>query len=250
MWQRIKENIGRGEATLVYNTNNELGYTFRTTRKDKTIVDSDGIPLMKTIFQTSEGNRHGFSNAYKYHQAKKFSRKIKAPSFVALDLETTGLNPRNNQIISIGAVKTINGQVSHFYRLIKLEVGKTVPSDIAHVTKLSDGELNTKGINLKEAIVELKYFAKDLSIVGYNLLFDERFLQVAIIRNNIIQFNNKMIDVLPYIKQVEKFSDDYHFSTILKKYGIQNDNPHNSLADAVATMKLVNELIKKQGFRV
>ncbi len=46
LWKRILLNIGRGEATLIYTTNNELGYDFKTTRKDKQVVQFDGIPLM------------------------------------------------------------------------------------------------------------------------------------------------------------------------------------------------------------
>ena len=49
LWKRVQKNIGQGEATLVYNTNNELGYTFRTTRLDRKIVDCDGIPLLKHV---------------------------------------------------------------------------------------------------------------------------------------------------------------------------------------------------------
>lgn len=251
LWQRVNENIGRGEATLVYNTNNELGYTFRTTRRDKEVVDADGIPLMKTLFQTSEEERHGFSNAYRFHQAKISShRRERGVSFAALDLETTGLTPSTNQIISIGAVKIENGQLASFYRLIKMEPGRAIPPDIARVTKLNNRLLNTKGVEVKEAIIDLKHFVKNIPIIGYNLLFDERFLQAAIIRYNMVQFNNKMVDILPYIKQVDKFCDNYHLGTILAKYGIENEQPHNALSDAKATIQLAEKLTKKYDFKI
>lgn len=253
LWQRINDNIGRGEATLVYNTNNELGYTFRTTRKDKEVVDYDGLPLMRSLFQGNQEEHHGFSNAYKYHQSKVFNhshRKKDDLSFVALDLETTGLNPSTNQIISIGAVKHDGKRTTSFYRLLKLDSGKTIPADIARVTKLNSQLLNTKGVGIEDALIDLQHFVKTLPIVGYNLLFDERFLQNAIIRYNMIQFNNKMVDLLPYIKIVDKFCDNYHLDTVLTKYGIENKHPHNSLFDAKATMELTNKLIKKYDFRI
>lgn len=251
LWQRINENIGQGEATLVYNTNNELGYTFRTTRLDKEVIDSDGIPLMKSLFQADQERRHGFSKAYKYHQAKKFSRhKETMTSFIALDLETTGLTPTHNQIISIGAVKKEGRQVESFYRLVKLGTGRKLPSDIAKVTDLNEQLLNTKGVAVKDALIALKYFVKDLPIVGYNLLFDERFLQAAVIKNNLVQFNNKMVDLLPYVKTVDKFCDNYRLGTILTKYGIKNEHPHNALSDAKATLELAEKLIKKYDFRI
>lgn len=251
LWQRICENIGHGEATLVYNTDNELGYTFRTTRSDKEIVDADGIPIMKRLFHAPTIKHRGFSNAYKYHQAKKHAHvRRSATNFVSLDLETTGLRPARDQIISIGAVRIENGEIDTFYKLIKLESGHTVPLDVAQVTKLNDKILNAQGVDLKNAIIDLRYFVKDLPIIGYNLLFDERFLQVAVIKHRLIQMNNRMIDILPFIKKVDQFCDNYHLSTILSKYGIKNEKPHNSLADAKATMLLANKLIEKQGFSV
>lgn len=253
LWQKINENIGQGEATLVYNTNNELGYTMRTTRHDKAIVDADGIPLIKRLFQDDHEARHGFSQAYKYHQARIYqgrTRHTKAKNFVSLDLETTGLNPVHNQILSIGAVKTVNGKISEYYRLVKLPPGASIPQDIARVTNLNEQLVNTEGVNIKDALVELKFFVKDLPIVGYNLLFDERFLQTAIIRHNLIQLNNRMVDVLPYIKRTDKFCDNYRLSTVLNKYGIENEQVHNALSDAKATMKLVDKLIELQGFRI
>lgn len=251
LWQRVNENIGRGEATLIYNTNNELGYTFRTTRRDKEVVDADGIPLMKSLFQNNEETRHGFSNAYRNHQARIIRHQQKrGPSFVALDLETTGLTPSNNQIISIGAVKVEDDKVASFYRLVKLESGKNIPNDIVRVTKLNAHLLNTKGTEVKEAIIDLQHFVKNMPIVGYNLLFDERFLQAAVIKHNLIQFNNKMVDILPYIKRVDKFCDNYQLGTILTKYGIKNKKLHNSLSDAKATMSLTKKLIKKYSFKI
>ncbi len=114
LWSRILKNIGTGEATLVYSTNNELGYTFRTTRRDKRVVDFDGVPLMMQMIETPP-IRHGFSKAAKYHKSKKFSKKTNISNnmikgaikndFIAVDLETTGLNTSRNKIISIGAIK-------------------------------------------------------------------------------------------------------------------------------------------------
>ena len=71
LWKRILLNIGRGEATLIYTTNNELGYDFKTTRKDKQVVQFDGIPLMMHLKnQTSTNKRKlGFSTAAHYHRA-------------------------------------------------------------------------------------------------------------------------------------------------------------------------------------
>lgn len=53
LWERITKSIGNGEATLIYSTNNELGYTFRTTRKDKQVINFDGLPFIKHLKKQS-----------------------------------------------------------------------------------------------------------------------------------------------------------------------------------------------------
>ena len=101
LWERITQNLKSGEATLIYSTNNELGYTFRTTRKDKKIVEFDGLPLMKQLISrksNEEVANQGWSNASKFHKAKVFrtkahGNKANRKQIVCIDIETTGLNP-------------------------------------------------------------------------------------------------------------------------------------------------------------
>lgn len=110
LWERVQTNIGNGEATLVYNTNNEQGYAFKTTRKSKQVVDLDGMLFVKHVVN-QETVEHGFSNAAKFHKAHKAEKMrasvaaTKQKRFVAVDIETTGLNTETDQILSIGAVK-------------------------------------------------------------------------------------------------------------------------------------------------
>lgn len=116
LWDRIMKNIGNGEATMVYNTNSELGYQMETTRKDYQVIDYDGIPLMMHLNTTPGPVKHGFSNAAKFHRAKvmrhrtdrKKAHKLQK-QVTAIDLETTGLKVATDKIISIGAVKKIKG---------------------------------------------------------------------------------------------------------------------------------------------
>ena len=117
LWMRIEKNIGNGEATMVYSTNNELGYNFRTTVSTKKVVDFDGIPLLMQVTPKNEAVKHGFSNAAKIHRAKKAQEKLMVkksvtravyPDIVAIDIETTGLDCTQNSIISISAVRKVS----------------------------------------------------------------------------------------------------------------------------------------------
>lgn len=264
LWDRIVQNIGRGEATLAYNTNSELGYTFRTTRQDRQVVDYDGVPLMMHLKQPRTPVKPGFSNAAKFHQAKTMAHRRRvqksissgatktvqrALPLVVLDLETTGLKITQDQIMSIGAVKrSAAGQVESFQRLIRIE--GAVPSKITALTGLTTEQLQTQGVDLAAALKDLRDFVQDLVIVGYNVGFDEKFLNVGyqlVAQSNL---TNTFRDLMPTVKNVQEFLDDYRLTTVLEKYKIQNTNPHHALADAQATLVLADKLVKNGNFQI
>jgi len=252
LWDRIMKNIGQGEATMVYNANNELGYQFRTTRRDHEVVDFDGIPLMMHLNVATGETVHGFSNAAKFHKAKVMMKKrgnkvaqaqSEKASMVAIDLETTGLDPTQDEIISIGAVKQSgDGQVDRFYKLIQCE--RKIPKNIVELTHITSEMLSSKGVSLSEGLQSLQEFLGDLAIVGYNSHFDELFLTNSFKKVDQPDLANQMLDLMPMVKKSDKFLDNYRLQTVLSEYNIENKEPHNSLSDAEATFKLATKLIK------
>lgn len=251
LWDRIMKNIGRGEATMVYNTNNELGYQFRTTRQDREVVDFDGIPLMKHLTVSTGPVNHGFSDAAKFHRAQVMTRhrdhrrqRVSSKPFVTLDLETTGLDTVTDDIISIGALKRLkSGQQERFYRLIRID--HEVPSKITTLTKITSAMLTAKGVALEVGLQALKDFVGDTAIVGYNLRFDSGFLISGYQRIGQAMLANKQVDLMPVVKKANKFLDNYRLQTVLTEYEIKNETPHNALADAEATFALANKLNEK-----
>lgn len=248
LWDRILENIGRGEATMVYNAKNELGYQFRTTRKDRQVVDFEGIPLMMHLKEATGGVKHGFSDAAKFHRAKIMSHKSvrKTPSpekleAVSLDLETTGLDAAKDEIISIGAVKRDqDGQLVRFDQLIQID--QEVPEKIAELTGITDEMLQNQGVSLADGLQALRKFVADRSVVGYNLRFDEMFLTNGFRKVKQNDLSSRMIDLMPLVKKANRFLDNYRLETVLAEYEIKNQHPHQALADAEATFALASKL--------
>lgn len=257
LWKRIEKNIGNGEATLVYNTNNELGYTFLTTRRDYDVVYLDGLPFMKQLNVPMGQVKHGFSNAAKNHKARVMRNrvnnnvsKIVKPSktIVSIDLETTGIKPETSEIISIGAVKHIGDKDITFSRYVK--INSHVPDEISKLTGINNDLLANKGVSLIEALDDFVNFLGDGIIVGYNVKFDEKFLKHAFSTLDKPMLLNKFIDLMPYAKKEDRFLENYRLETVLKKFDIVNDRPHDSLFDARATMNLADKLIKKGILRI
>ncbi|MCI1942735.1 MAG: type I-E CRISPR-associated endoribonuclease Cas2e [Lactobacillus sp.] len=248
LWERVVKNIGSGRATMAYNTNNEIGYMFRSTDKSVSIENFDGIPLIKHLSTVDAQPKHGFSKAYKYHQAKKYStfthKKTLSMSktMTAIDIETTGLDVESDVILSVGAVKNIDGNQSEFYRLIKSEA--EIPEKIARLTGISNQNIDENGQNLNQVLGDLRKFLGDSTIVGYNVQFDLQFLNAAFETNGLATIENESLDLLRMVKRKDKFLDNYRLETVLHKYNIENENPHNALSDAKATLQLALKLNK------
>lgn len=254
-WERILRDIGQGQATMVYNAQNEFGYQFRTTRKDYEVVDFDGIPLMKHLKIAPVARKSGFSDAAKRHMARTMAQKKTQPSsepvvgnLVAVDIETTGLDVTKDAIISIGAVKVINGEFEDFNVLVQIQ--QEVPKAISELTGLSKETLDSKGIPLKMALEQLEHFIGDLPICGYNFRFDDDFISTGRESNSMSELSNSKFDLLPLVKKIDQFLDNYRLTTVLASYSIENLEPHHALADARGTLMLAIKLIKNGDFQI
>ena len=231
----------------MYTTNNELGYAFRSTREDREVVNYDGIPLLMHLEKPPSDIKHGFSDAAKFHHAKQ-ARKGKETGMtrtvVALDIETTGLNSATDEIISIGAVKSTKGRgLERFYRIVR--TSKQIPPKIVKLTGLNQRKVNQEGISLEAALTDFKDFIGHAIVVGYNVAFDWEFIERGYDKIGQDRLGNRIIDLLKVVRQKEVFLDNFRFETVLKYYQIENQDQHNSLADAEASIKLMTKLIEK-----
>ena len=251
LWERIQKNIGvNGEATMVYSINNEVGYTFRNIRKDKEIVDFDGIPLVKHIFPEEDSIKLGFSDAAKRHKARMMAgKKIRDSedvrlkrNFSVIDIETTGLDVTNDVIISLAAVKGATGD--RFYKLIR--TNNLISPKIVALTGITNEKLESEGEDIYTVLNEFKKFIEDDILIGFNIMnFDLRFINAAMIAAGIEEkMNNTIIDLLPRIKKIDSFLDNYRFETVLRAYGVTNNLPHNALSDSIACRELAVKLMK------
>ena len=82
-------------------------------------------------------------------------------------------------------------------------------------------------------------------MVGYNVAFDWEFIERGYDKIGQDRLGNRIIDLLKVVRQKEVFLDNFRFETVLKYYQIENQDQHNSLVDAEASIKLMTKLIEK-----
>ena len=114
-------------------------------------------------------------------------------SYVAIDIETTGLEPRLDKITEIAALRVVDGAVEgRFVTLVN--PGRPLGERIVELTGITDGML-AGAPAIGDVIGPLVRFCGDLPLLGHNILFDYSFLKRAAV-NQGLDFQREGIDTL------------------------------------------------------
>lgn len=104
-------------------------------------------------------------------------------SFVCIDLETTGLDPKRDKIIEIGAVRVERGEIAGEWKTF-VNPGRELPERIVELTGIHDGELSGAK-PIRELLPELLGFLGDNVLLGHGILFDFSFLKKAAVNERL-----------------------------------------------------------------
>lgn len=160
-------------------------------------------------------------------------------TYVAFDLETTGLSLENDQIIEIGAVKVVNGKVTdRFMEFLKPD--KPVTPMITNITGITNEMVASAG-NTEEIIRDFMEFCGDNVLVGHNIMFDYKFTK-KYARQYGHSFEKKGIDTLKIARKVHKDLESKSLGALCEHYQIVNAAAHRAYHDALATAKLYHML--------
>lgn len=246
LWERICENIGDGQATMVYSCSNEQHFDFRTYNASWTIRDFDGIKLMMRPNQ-SKGTMAelpvGFSNASKRRIADRVKRAYAnaGREWIFLDIETTGLNSENDEIVEIAAlVGDANEIKSKWSVLIKTDV--PVPEAIKKLTGISSEMLRDGDMEIACALEYLSEIIKGRKVVCYNKKFDVAFLENTFKRNGISSPISKVVDVLSLARKKVTDVCNYKLGSLAEYFGISCEEKHRALADCETLYKVFLKL--------
>ncbi len=169
--------------------------------------------------------------------------------YICFDCETTGLNPKIDDIISIGAVKIKGNTIlssQKFERFIKPKTKLEGNSIKIHQIRECD-LVDAKDID--EVIYEFLDFIGNRPLVGYYLEFDVAMINKYTKPKIGIKLPNKQIEVsaLYFDKVIGKIPQgniDLRFNTIMKKLELPMMGKHDAINDAIMTSMIFLKLIK------
>lgn len=162
-------------------------------------------------------------------------------SYISIDLETTGLNPRLDKIIEIGAVRVVGGIPQDTFSTF-INPGRKLEERITDLTGIRQEQLEGAPV-IEEVLPGLLAFLGELPLVGHRILFDFSFLKKAAVNHN-LDFEKNGIDTL---KIAQKFLTGLEHRTLeylCRYYGIPH-HAHRALHDAQATSQLYQMLVRQ-----
>lgn len=161
-------------------------------------------------------------------------------TYIAVDLETTGLSPEHERIIEIGAIKYIDGEETARYGCL-IQNPLKLPERIVELTGITD-EMLAGGISEKQAIEEFLAFVGDIDVIlGHNILFDYSFLKVAAERYG-YPFEKKGLDTLRFAKELHKNFTSRSLTAMCLYYEIDPGHSHRATDDARSSHCLYRKL--------
>ena len=104
-------------------------------------------------------------------------------TYVSIDLETTGLNPKRDRIIEIGAIRVEQGQIVEEFSTF-VDPGRKLEERITELTGIRDEDL-ADAPQLDEVFPKLLEFMGELPLLGHSILFDYSFLKKAAVDRKI-----------------------------------------------------------------
>lgn len=175
----------------------------------------------------------------------KYSRLL------VFDTETTGLSPRQDEIIEFSAaVVELRGEkpqvIQEYDNLVALSPGRFVPPKIQQLTGITDQDLAQKGISktrLCRDVAEL-LAAPDTLLLAYNAHFDLCFLYYTLQRDGdpaILRGKDK-VDLLTVYR--DRRSYPHRLASAIESYGLSDrvQNSHRAIDDVLATVAVLEAM--------
>jgi DNA polymerase-3 subunit epsilon len=195
----------------------------------------------------SPGSRPEFYDFDLFDRADERSpfddRPLERLAYTAFDTETTGLDPAGgDELISIGAVRIVNGRVlggEVFEQLI--DPRRSVPEAAVRVHGISREMLEGQP-PVEEVLPGFARFAEDTVLIGHDVAFDLRFFELKEERTG-VRLTQPVLDTLLLDAVANPDHDDHSIEAMAARLGVSVVGRHTALGDALVTGELFVRLL-------
>ena len=165
-------------------------------------------------------------------------------TYLAIDLEMTGLKVKTDRILEIGALRMENGSpAGEFSALINPHC--VIPADITQLTGITQ-EMAENGEELSDVLPRFLEFAGELPLLGHNLSFDYSFLKQAFV-NAKLPFERPGIDTLKLSRRFLPKEQKKKLTELRTLFCIDTGAVHRAVSDAYAAALVYERLLSDYG---
>lgn len=154
-------------------------------------------------------------------------------SYVAIDIETTGLDPIYDEIIEIAALKIQNGsETDRFHSLVnpKCEIDEFIES----LTGITNAMLEAAP-DLEIVLPQFLEFVGDNVVVGHNVNFDVNFIYDCAENLKLKLFTNNFVDTMRISRKLYADLKHHTLADLIVTLGVGETVEHRALADCIQT---------------
>ena len=169
-------------------------------------------------------------------------------NFAFVDIETTGLNMLEHEVIEIGCVLTTPELkvIEEFNLKIKPEHIENADPVSLKVNQFKERDWQN-ALELKPTLEIFLGKVKGAIMIGHNVSFDAGFLENAFNRlglANTMHYHRLDTVSIAWAKlHHDPTLEHFSLHEMCQKFGIENKNPHTGLGDARAAYELYKKLI-------
>lgn len=170
--------------------------------------------------------------------------------FVVLDSETTGLDPRKDRLITIGAVAVVGGELcldDSFEALLEIPFN-TASVTVHGVTR----DQSRQGVEESEALRAFLGYLGDGVIVGHHIGHDVETFNAGYERHWGVRLRNRALDTMDLTLHVERdggFGDrerirSFTLDALCTLFGVVPHDRHTAAGDAFMTALVFQRLLR------
>ncbi len=165
---------------------------------------------------------------------------LQAARCVVVDVETSGLRPFKDSLISIGAV-TVSAGLIRFDQSFEVVLRQPVPSDHSNILVHGiGGTTQVSGKDPADGLADFLSFAGKAPLIGFHADFDRVMIARAVRKALALDLTNIWLDVAALAPALfaERAPSAHSLDEWMRVFGIGNYARHDAVADALATAQL------------
>jgi DNA polymerase-3 subunit epsilon len=170
--------------------------------------------------------------------------------FLAVDTETTGVDPASDRIVEAAAVEILPDCTIGATWSAIIDPGVDIPTEAAQVHGITTARARAEGIAPVDALRQLgeRIAAHPGPVVIYNARFDWPLLVTEADRHGLVWPDAPLLDPLVLDKHLDRYRKGSRRLTVVAAwYGVvlTEDDAHGALADAIAAGRTMRAMVDR-----